>query len=302
MSLDKNKKATLYADLSLLIVAFLWGAGFLFMKSGLNHITPFWIMSLRFIGATIVMSLVFFKRILKVNRKDIKGGFIIGLFMFAGFITQTIGLQYTSISSQAFLTGTNVAFVPFFVWLVYKKKPDNFAMVGAFLALIGIALITLKEGLTLNIGDLWTLACAVFFAGHIVSIGYFAKKSDPIVLTIIQLAVTGVLSVIGGLIFEEPINFLALESSAYVTVLYLVFGSTLLAFLLQNIAQKYTPATHASLILCLESVIGTMLGVIFYKDLFNTKMALGCMFIFIAIITIETQWEFLVPNKDKSLK
>lgn len=302
MNVDKSKKVTLYADLALFLAAFLWGAGFLFMKSGLDHMTPFWLMAMRFVGATVVMSLVFFKKFKTITKRDLKGGFIIGIFMFIAFTTQTIGLQYTSISNQAFLTGTNVVFVPFFVWALYKKKPDNFALAGAFLALVGIALITLKEGFSLNVGDMWTIACAVFFAGHIVSIGHFSKGADPIVLTIIQLAVTGVLSVVGGFIFEKPINFFAMESSAYVTVLYLILGSTLLAFSLQNVAQKYTPPTHASLILCLESVIGTILGVIFYGDLFNIKMALGCIFIFIAIITIETQWQFLGLKNKKALK
>ena len=276
--MDRTKKQVLFADLGLLLVALLWGAGFLFTKRGLDYITPLWMMSMRFVGATIIMSIVFYKNFRKISKSDLKAGLIIGIFRYIAFATQTIGLQYTSISNQAFLTATNVVFVPFLVWMVYKKAPDKFAFIGAALATVGIGLITLKEGLHLNVGDMWTLACAVFFAGHIVSIGFFAKDKDPIALTIVQFAVAAVLSLVSALMMEPlPAK---IGSEAMLSVGYMVLASTLLAFLLQNICQKYTPSTHASLILSLESVFGTLVAVIFEGEMFNLQMAFGCITVF----------------------
>ena len=296
--MDKTKKQVLFADLGLLLVALLWGAGFLFTKRGLDYITPLWMMSMRFVGATIIMSIVFYKNFRKISKSDLKAGLIIGIFLYIAFATQTIGLQYTSISNQAFLTATNVVFVPFLVWVVYKKAPDKFAFIGAALATVGIGLITLKEGLHLNVGDMWTLACAVFFAGHIVSIGFFAKDKDPIALTIVQFAVAAVLSLVSALMMEPlPAK---IGSEAMVAVGYMVLASTLLAFLLQNICQKYTPSTHASLILSLESVFGTLVAVIFEGEMFNLQMAFGCITVFAAILLIETRFEFLGFGKKES--
>ena len=296
--MDKTKKQVLFADLGLLLVALLWGAGFLFTKRGLDYITPLWMMSMRFVGATIIMSIVFYKNFRKISKSDLKAGLIIGIFLYIAFATQTIGLQYTSISNQAFLTATNVVFVPFLVWMVYKKAPDKFAFIGAALATVGIGLITLKEGLHLNVGDMWTLACAVFFAGHIVSIGFFAKENDPIALTIVQFAVAAVLSLVSALMMEPlPAK---IGSEAMLSVGYMVLASTLLAFLLQNICQKYTPSTHASLILSLESVFGTLVAVIFEGEMFNLQMAFGCITVFAAILLIETRFEFLGFGKKES--
>ncbi len=296
--MDRTKKQVLFADLGLLLVALLWGAGFLFTKRGLDYITPLWMMSMRFVGATIIMSIVFYKNFRKISKSDLKAGLIIGIFLYIAFATQTIGLQYTSISNQAFLTATNVVFVPFLVWVVYKKAPDKFAFIGAALATVGIGLITLKEGLHLNVGDMWTLACAVFFAGHIVSIGFFAKDKDPIALTIVQFAVAAVLSLVSALMMEPlPAK---IGSEAMVAVGYMVLASTLLAFLLQNICQKYTPSTHASLILSLESVFGTLVAVIFEGEMFNLQMAFGCITVFAAILLIETRFEFLGFGKKES--
>ena len=296
--MDRTKKQVLFADLGLLLVALLWGAGFLFTKRGLDYITPLWMMSMRFVGATIIMSIVFYKNFRKISKSDLKAGLIIGIFLYIAFATQTIGLQYTSISNQAFLTATNVVFVPFLVWVVYKKAPDKFAFIGAALATVGIGLITLKEGLHLNVGDMWTLACAVFFAGHIVSIGFFAKENDPIALTIVQFAVAAVLSLVSALMMEPlPAK---IGSEAMLSVGYMVLASTLLAFLLQNICQKYTPSTHASLILSLESVFGTLVAVIFEGEMFNLQMAFGCITVFAAILLIETRFEFLGFGKKES--
>ena len=296
--MDRTKKQVLFADLGLLLVALLWGAGFLFTKRGLDYITPLWMMSMRFVGATIIMSIVFYKNFRKISKSDLKAGLIIGIFLYIAFATQTIGLQYTSISNQAFLTATNVVFVPFLVWVVYKKAPDKFAFIGAALATVGIGLITLKEGLHLNVGDMWTLACAVFFAGHIVSIGFFAKDKDPIALTIVQFAVAAVLSLVSALMMEPlPAK---IGSEAMLSVGYMVLASTLLAFLLQNICQKYTPSTHASLILSLESVFGTLVAVIFEGEMFNLQMAFGCITVFAAILLIETRFEFLRFGKKES--
>lgn len=296
--MDRTKKQVLFADLGLLLVALLWGAGFLFTKRGLDYITPLWMMSMRFVGATIIMSIVFYKNFRKISKSDLKAGLIIGIFLYIAFATQTIGLQYTSISNQAFLTATNVVFVPFLVWMVYKKAPDKFAFIGAALATVGIGLITLKEGLHLNVGDMWTLACAVFFAGHIVSIGFFAKENDPIALTIVQFAVAAVLSLVSALMMEPlPAK---IGSEAMLSVGYMVLASTLLAFLLQNICQKYTPSTHASLILSLESVFGTLVAVVFEGEMFNLQMALGCITVFAAILLIETRFEFLGFGKKES--
>ena len=296
--MDRTKKQVLFADLGLLLVALLWGAGFLFTKRGLDYITPLWMMSMRFVGATIIMSIVFYKNFRKISKSDLKAGLIIGIFLYIAFATQTIGLQYTSISNQAFLTATNVVFVPFLVWVVYKKAPDKFAFIGAALATVGIGLITLKEGLHLNVGDMWTLACAVFFAGHIVSIGFFAKDKDPIALTIVQFAVAAVLSLVSALMMEPlPAK---IGSEAMLSVGYMVLASTLLASLLQYICQKYTPSTHASLILSLESVFGTLVAVIFEGEMFNLQMAFGCITVFAAILLIETRFEFLGFGKKES--
>ncbi len=166
--------------------------------------SAYYLMAFRFAIGTLLLGIFFRKRLSAVTRKDLVAGSVIGFFMFSAFAAQTIGLLYTTASKQAFLTGTNVVVVPFLVWALYRKKPDAYSFAATFIALGGIALLTLQGTLTIGLGDSLTLLCAVLFAGHIVSIGHFAKDQDPIVLAAIQMAFTTVFSFLFAALSGEP--------------------------------------------------------------------------------------------------
>jgi len=293
-----SKKNSLYADLSLLFVAIIWGSGFVASKNALNTMPPHYINAIRFAIPFILLCIIFWRKVKTINLADLKAGGIIGIFLFLGFATQTVGLQYTTASKQAFLTGVNVVIVPFLYWAIKNKRPDRYNLAATFLCFIGIGFLTLQESFSINLGDGLTLTCALFFACHIVSIGVFAEKHDPIILTILQFAVATLFSTICAFSFETmPRN---ITTQSIFPILYLAILCTLVAFVIQNIAQKYTTPTHAAIILSLESVFGSILSVIILGDVFTYKMVIGCIIVFAAIITAETKWQFiLAPSRNK---
>lgn len=289
------KKKSLYADIALLMVAIIWGAGFVASKEALKVAKPFYILAIRFSLSFILMSIIFFKHLKNITKEDIKAGAIIGSALFLAFATQTVGLQYTQASTQAFLTGTNVVIVPFLYWALTKKKPDIYAVSSAFLSLIGIAFLTLNGGFNLNVGDILTLVCAFFFACHIVTVGYFAKEKDPIVLTILQFGVAAIFSIVLA-IFNEPFPS-SMSFKGGFSLIYLGLFSTLIGFLLQNIAQKHASSSHTAIILCTESVFGSLLSVLILKETFTVYMVIGSVLVFTGIIVSETKLNFLKKNK-----
>ncbi|MCQ4923423.1 DMT family transporter [Tissierella carlieri] len=289
-------KKTLYADLSLLLVAVVWGSGFVVTKNALDHVTPYYLLFFRFIISTIILSVIFFNKIRKASIKDIKAGVIIGLFLFAGFAMQTVGLQYTEAGKQAFITATNVVMVPFIYWGISKKRPDKFDLAAAFLCLVGIGILSLNSNLTIGYGDFLTFLCAIMFACHISSTGYFAKESDPYVISIVQLGTAGILSFIFAILFEG--TKMNIQTQTLIPILYLSLFSTMFAFLVQTVAQKYTNSTHAAIILSLEAVFGSTFAIIFLKEPFTVRFLIGCIAILISVITSETKWEFLKLKRD----
>ena len=293
---QKSKKLTrvLLADLGLLLVAIFWGGGFVVTKNILDNMGPFYFLGIRFCAAALILLIIFHKRIRKVDFLTVKKGMVIGFFLFMGFATQTVGLLYTTPARQGFITGTNVVMVPFIYMLVTGKKVEKRAVFGALMTSVGLAIISLQHGVMgFNLGDSLTLACALFFASHIVSIGILVKKADPINLTIIQLALTGVLSLLIALFFE-PIPTISLKAGI-MGIGYMVLFSSIAAFLIQNIAQTFTFPTHAAILLSLESVFGAIFSALFWGENITTKFIIGALIILAGIIITE-----LRPVKKKS--
>lgn len=292
-----TKKQTFWADISLFIVAIIWGSGFIATKNALDVIPPLYLTGVRFSIGCMVLSCIFYKRLGRLKKSDLQGGLIVGLILFLAFTAQTIGLQSTDAGKSAFLTGTNVVVVPFLYWLIHRHAPDKYAFAAAFICVFGIGLLSLNTtSLAIHSGDLLTLLCAFFFACHIASTGYYAKRMDPLVLSIIQFAVVAILSTGSGFFFETlPTN---LPISSWYPVVYLALFSTCIAFVLQTVGQKYTYSTHAAIILSMESVFGTLFGVLLLNEVLTLKMTMGCLSILIAILTAETKWSFL-SSKNK---
>ncbi len=297
-----DSKKSLLADMSLLLVALLWGGGFVAVKDAIDSVTPFYMMSIRFICASLTLALIFYRKFKNISKKDIISGLIIGTFLFAAFTAQTIGIQYTTAGKQAFLTTVYVVVIPFFVWIVDKQRPSYYSIISAALALIGIGLLSINKGFqfSMNLGDWLTLISAVLFAAHIISVGHFTKGTHPIILSVLQMSFAGVLSLISAFIFEP--KFTGINNDALFSIIYIIIFSTMIPFLIQNVAQKYTHPNHVGIILSFESVFGAVLSVIVLKDVFTMNMIIGCIIIFIAVIISETKLNFLKPAYRRNKK
>lgn len=281
----KRKRQRMYANLALLLVALLWGTTFSISKYAFAYLTPLYMIAIRFTIGVAIMCLCFWKKISKITVQDLKGGAIVGTIFFIAFVTQLIALQHTEAGKQAFLAATYVVMAPFLYWIIYKKRPDFRTLSGAFVCFLGIALLTLNKTFQISFGDGLTLFSSLFFALHIMSNGYFVEKQDPVVLSTVQFAVVAIISWGCAFFFEPFPKTIAFEG--VVSVLYLGIFCTGLAYFLQTAAQRYTLATHAAIILSLESVFGILLAVIMLGELFTLKMLIGCITIFVAILITE---------------
>lgn len=278
-------------EIGLMITAIIWGSGFVASAVSLEHYTPYQILAGRFLIGTLILCLVFYKKLRYIKKSTLLKGTILGLFLYIAFALQTVGLQYTTPSKNAFLTAVNVVIVPFIGFLLYKRKIDLFELGGAILALVGIAVLSLKLSTGINIGDLLTLCCAVGFAFHIFYTAKFVKDEDAVLLTIIQMVTAAVIGwiVVG---FKGETSF-SLESEGLLPLLYLGVFSTTIAYLLQTVAQKFITETKAAIILSTESFWGTAFSVVILSEVLTTKMIIGAILILGAILLSETKFSFI---------
>lgn len=286
---DKILSKTLLWDFSLLLVAMVWGGGFVVTKNALDVVTPLYFLAVRFLIAGVLMGLIFWKKLSRVSWQDVKRSSIVGIFLTLGFITQTLGANLTTPAKSSFITGLNVVLVPFIMIVFTKRFPGRKAVITALVAFLGLSLISVSEQMVIGAGDFLTFLCAIFYACHIVSIGYYANKVDTYVLATIQVLFTGVVCSILA-VFLEPtpaLNGIGIWSG----ILYSALFSTLAAFLIQNLAQRNTPSTHAAIILCLESVFGALASVLFWHENMTLRMVAGCIMIFAAITINEVDFK-----------
>jgi drug/metabolite transporter (DMT)-like permease len=280
-----NKAGVWMADGALVACALLWGLGFVAMKDALSVYPTWWVLFFRFGGGALLMGAFFFRRVAELTRKDLFGGAVIGVFLFLAMGAQSLGLNYTTAGKQAFLTAGYVIMVPFVSWGLSRIFPGWLPIVCSLVCFAGMGLLTSDAAEPLNIGDVLTIVSALFFAAQIVAIGHYAAGGDPRALTFVQMAVTAVLSFCAALFFNGIPHWKGTEGVA--EIFYSMFFCTFLCFLIQNVAQKHTAATHASILLGLESVFGVLSGVLLLNEMFTPQMFTGCALIFAAILLLE---------------
>ena len=292
-----SKITSTLASIGLLITAAIWGFAFVIVKDSLDYIGPMYMVAIRYSIAAVCMSLIFIKKWKLISKKYLLHGALTGFFLFAGYATQTVGCGITTAGKNAFLTTIYVILVPLFSWPLYKKRPGWFVFLAAFLSMTGIGLLALGSGdsKSINLGDILTLICGVFFALHIIFTAKYngensadGEGADPLFLTLLQFIFVAIFGWISAPFYDGSFPAAsAFSSRVVISMLYLGLLSTMLCFSLQNIGLKYVQSSLASLLLSFESVFGILFSTIFLHEAFTLKMFFGCSLIFAAVILAE---------------
>lgn len=279
--------------LGLLAVTIIWGGGFVASDIALETFTPFQIMAIRFFIAAVCMTALGGRHLRTIKKDEVKCGFWLGTALFSGFALQIIALQYTTPSKNAFLTATNVVFVPFIALVIYHKKIEMRSLIGAGMAIVGAGILSLQNDFSIGIGDGLTLLCAVGFAFQIFLTGEYVGRIRPSVLNFLQMMTACVLS-IAGLVISRDFNFNP-SMESILAVGYLGVVSTTICYLLQTVSQRYVDETKSAIILSMEAVFGTIFSVILLHEAVTVRMIVGSALILAAVLVSEIQ-----PKKKKA--
>ncbi len=270
---------SLKAELLLLLTALIWGFAFVAQRAGMDHVGPFTYTGVRFLlGALSLLPLLLIGSRASRSapprnwRTILAGSLLAGLFLFAGATLQQLGLVHTTAGKAGFITGLYVVIVPLLGLFWHSTPPSTW--VGAGLAVIGLYLLTMTDGLTLAEGDGLVLAGAFFWAGHVLVIGWLSGRIEPVLLACLQITVCGVLS-LGVALAIEPISLRGLQD-ATLPILYGGLLSVGIAYTLQVVAQRDAPPSHAAIILSLETVFAALGGWLLLDEALPGRGLLGC--------------------------
>ncbi len=274
--------------LLIITATIIWGSSFVIVKDVTGLVTPAWILAVRFAAASIIMAIALIgRRKVYFEKSHVGYGLLFGLAMFLAYYLQTVGITDTTPGKNAFLTGTYCVIVPFLAWAVMRKRPSRYNIVAALLCIVGIGFISLNGGFSIRFGDAMTLACAFFYAVHIVLVSLFAKGRDIFVLTMWQFVGVAACSFVVGLVAEPMPAWAALPAECWGSLAYLAIACTTLALLFQNIGQAHLPPATASLLLSLEAVFGVVFSVALGAEALSLRVVIGFALVFAAIVVSE---------------
>ena len=294
-----SQKKKIWATLALLLTAAIWGSAFVFQKFAVEELSTSFIVASRFTIAGVLTAIATIKKWHRIDKGYLLGGFAAGTTMALGSGLQTVAMTFgTTPGKSAFLTAAYCVIVPFLCWIFMKESPKKNHMISAVICLLGIGLISLDESLKITLGDGITLVCSVAFAANILSIAYFCRGRDPMLLTMLQIcvaAIWGWISVLATGTMPQSISLAAAGN-----VLYLAIFSTALCLSLQSFGLKYINATVGTILLSLESVFGVIFSVLLYGEDITLKIAIGFAVVFVAVIL--SQIDFIKPKEETTAK
>jgi len=271
--------------LLLFICAFLWGTAFVAQKESTENLGPFAVIFSR--GVLAAAFLFVWAKLARgrgFTREAWVGGALIGFMLFVAMLAQQVGIAYTSPGISAFLTSNYILIVPVLGMFV-GRRTHWIVWIGAAVALAGSYFICIDPatGFSIGRGELWTLLCAFLFAVQILCIDRYAPKTDVLALSCVaQVAIV---------VFSAPFLFLPSETAFYTSarlaaslwpIVYLGIVSSGIAYTLQNLGQRRTPPTLATIVMSPEAVFGALSGYVWFGDVLTRRQLVGCAILFAA--------------------
>jgi drug/metabolite transporter (DMT)-like permease len=270
----------------LLLASFVWGVSFSIIKYVLGYITFFQLLLLRFgfpsvIGLFIVIR---YRKFLK-ERKTVFLLILLGLSLFVSYVFQTAGLEFTTPSKSAFITGLYVVLTPLFSAAIFKKKIHKnvvFALILSLIGLIFLSQINLKSLSTINLGDLLTFLCSIAFAFQIILKEMLVVDVPSLMVTSFQLIVAFILTIP----FAASNGSMNLTVSVLLLTVFLGIVASFLATQAESFALQYVNSTEASLIFVLEPAFAYLSSFIFFREVLYLNSVIGAILVVSAMIIV----------------
>lgn len=303
------------SNLLFLIATVIWGFAFVAQKEAAT-IPAFTVGAVRSIFAVIFLLLIIpftdrltkngrklisREKILDFNKRELIGGFVLGIILVAASAFQQIGIESTDAGKAAFITALYVVLVPIFSAFL-GKRPSLTALISVPIAVIGFYFLCMKPGASLELSDLLVLMCAIIFAGHIITVDRLSTGCDGFRMSCIQFTTAFLLNSVIALIFERPIVFSAVAEEIP-SLLFLGILSSGVGYTLQIVGQKDADPTVAAIILSLESVFGVIGAALILGEKMTEREYVGCVIVFMAVLLSQIdigiiKSKFTKHNKD----
>lgn len=270
----------------LVLLTIVWGSSFFSMKRGIAGMEPFVgagaaptaFLLFRFAVAAALYPLVFPRVLRGLDRRTVLDGLLLAFPFYAGFILQVSGLPLTTATVSAFLTNLTVISTPLVGRLFFRETLRLRVLVGAALALAGVAVLTNPVGGGLGWGEILTAASAIAFAFQLQWTNRVTRRSDPETVTFVMFLAAVACSAATLLVLRVPAAAFA-RSLGGADVLWSGLLNavlcSLVAITVMNRWQREITPTRAVVIYSLEPVSAAILAASFGGESLTWRVLAG---------------------------
>ena len=273
------------AEAALVAIAAVWGLTFVMVQDAIELLPTLSFLAYRFIPAALLVAAVFHRQLRALTPAGWRAGALMGLFLTAGYVFQTLGLEETSASNAGFITGLFVVLTPLLGAVFLRDRISGLAWAAAGVSALGLYLLSGAGGDFELRGDGLVLLCAIAFAAHILVTGRAVRDHDVGALLVVQLAICGLaclaLAALAGDV-EAPEGG-TVWSALIVTSLV----ASALGFFVQSFAQQHTSPERTALILASEPAFAGLFGYLLADDRLTAVGCLGAALILASIVAVE---------------
>ena len=312
---DPRRGSDHTSDALLFMTAGIWGFAFVAQRMGMEHVGPFTFNAIRFaLGALTLTPLLFLKpswavvppswakprkplKGKKASRRMMKASIWLGIFLFLGASFQQMGIVHTTAGKAGFITGLYVVFVPM-IGILFGKRTGAGTVIGIILAATGLYFLSVTGGFNILWGDFLVLISALFWACHVLLIGWLSRRTELIRLAMVQYLICAALSMIVAVAIETT-TIMGIQA-ALIPILYGGICSVGIAYTLQVIGQKKAHPAHAAIILSMEAVFAALGGWLILGEVLSTRGMLGAALMLSGIL-ISQLWGMRFPSRKKKL-
>jgi drug/metabolite transporter (DMT)-like permease len=273
------------SELALVGIAAIWGLTFVMVQDAIAELQPLAFLAYRFIPAAAIVAAVFWRPLRRLPPEGWRAGLLMGAFLTAGYVAQTLGLEHTSASNAGFITGLFVVLTPLFGAMLFGIRPPRAAWLAAGVSALGLVMLSGASGDFRLAGDGVVFLCACAFALHILATARAVERFDVGALVAIQLGACGVFCLIAAAIGGD------LDAPRGATVWNALIVTSLLAsalgFLIQSYAQRHAPPARTALILAAEPAFAGLFGYLLQDERLSALAWAGAFLILAAIVLVD---------------
>lgn len=259
--------------LAYLTVYIVWGSTYLFIKWAVISMTPFAVLSIRFLicGALflIIAALSGKLKPLPTIQQILSACLLGGLLLLFGNGLITIAEMHVDSYLAAVIISTTPLAVAFLCWILFKDRVGIWGIAGMALGVAGVALLLSGNITSFHFDPSLFLVFAGLFSWSLaIALGKkLPVHPDNMVNSGIQMLFVGIAATILAVLFTPhfSLSFSGVKLISWIAVLYLtIFGG--FAFFAFNYLIKNEPASRVVSYTLVNPVIAVVLGIWLGKE------------------------------------